>query len=341
MYYVFAAGYKSLLFALYIKNVSCKEIVIITYSTNIVKYCEAENIKYILIDQFPPRISSIFKLFAFKRKLDEIIKKIDLGKEDAYIILGMATGYGRFYLAKELSKKGNVYHRRIVRELKKFKPSWSKPIFIKGILYKIIMKLIFDLNIMYYETNKDPRMGVDNDFLKKYNIRDYAPDLHTEEIILEAVKKSKINYRDYDNLIVDDGLSSNILKTDSLQKLYKNLFEMPIEFAFKKHPKPLEQMEQVELSFYEPFKHCDELPMYIPVELFFNNIKKNVLSVFSASLIIASKLEHIKTISLLELVDWHHETYKKEWRSHLIEKSNNKILFPKSFEELEEILLSS
>jgi len=340
MNYVFSAGYKSLLFALYLKNILGKEIIIVTYSTDVEKYCKAEKLNYIFINQFRPRITSIFKLKAFKKILDDVIKKIDMNKEDIYIMTGIAIGYEQFYLAKEISKKGDVYNRMLMRELRIYKTSGLKQIFIRGILYKYIIKIVLGLDIMFYESNKDPRVGIDNDFMEKYNIRDYAPSLNTEEMVFEAVKKSKSNYKEYDNLIIDQGTLVNIIKPDSIKKLYKNLFELPLEFAFKKHPKSVTQITQSELSFYKTFKCCGELPNYIPVELFYNNIKKNVLSIFSASLITAAKLEHLKTISLLELVDWRHESYKKEWINHLKEESENKILFPKTFEELKELLLN-
>ena len=71
----------------------------------------------------------------------------------------------------------------------------------------------------------------------------------------------------------------------------------------------------------------------------FNSIKKNVISVFSTALITASKFDHLKAISMMELVDWYHKPYKIEFKNHLIEESKNKIIFPKNFEELKELLL--
>jgi len=70
-------------------------------------------------------------------------------------------------IAKELAKKGKVYTKIIHREFKIYKKPRSKPFFIRGSIFKIFIKLIFDLNLMYYEANKDPRYGIDNKFLKR------------------------------------------------------------------------------------------------------------------------------------------------------------------------------
>ena len=341
MNYVFCGGYKTLLFALYLKNVLNKEIVVVTYGTDVVEFCKTEKLDYIQIKQFRPRITSVFKLLTFKRKLDDAIKKIDMHKEDVFFVTGKVTSYEVFYLAKELSRKGKVYFVHTMRELKIFKHPWYKP-FIRGILYKYIIKIVLGLDVMYYESNKDPRIGFDNNFMKKYNIKEYTPDLEFEELIFEAVKKTKIKYKSYDNLIVDSGIVDEIIVADSEKKLYNNLFELPLEFAIKKCPqskKYTAEREMADQAYYALFKKCEELPRHIPVEFFFNNIKRNVISMFSTSLITASKFDHLNAISLLELVDWYHKSYKKEFKDHLIEESKNKIIFPTSFEELKEILL--
>jgi len=342
MNYVFCAGYKMLLFALYLKNVLDKEIVIVTYSTDVVEFCRAEKIDYIQIYQFRPHISSILKLIAFKKILDEVIIKIDMHKEDTFFVTSKTISYELFYLVKELSKKGNLYFVPTMRELKIFKSPYYKP-FIRGIIYKLIIKIILGLDVMYYESNKEPRMGIDNNFMKKYNIKEFTLDLPFEELIFEAVKKNKMRYKSYDNLFIDSGIVDEIIVADSEKKLYKNLFELSIEFAFKKCPKShkyTEEREMADSAYYARFNNCEELPRYLPVELFYNNIRKNVVSAFSTALITASKFDHLKAISLLELVDWYHESYKKEFKDHLIEESKNKIIFPKSFKELKEILLN-
>jgi len=340
MNYVFCGGYRTLLFALYLKSTG-KNIVIVAYSNDVVKFCCDQKINYIQIKQFRPYLTSILKLFSFKRKLNAVIKKIDMKKEDNFFLTGYEISYEGFYLAKELAKKGRVYSKIMHRNLKIYQSARFRP-FIRGWINKFIIKIVLGIDAMYYETNKDPRIGIDKNFREKHGIKDFAIDLSIEEIMFEAVKNYKIDFRRYDNLIIDHGIIENIVKTDSIISLFKRIFELNLEFCYKKHPKShkyKKQREQIEIDYYKLFKDYDELPRHYPVELFFNNINYNVISLFSASLSTAAKLKNCRAISLLELIEWKNKSYKKEFKDHLIEQSNNKILFPDSFDELKKLLL--
>lgn len=340
MYYVYCGSYFPLLFALYLRGQG-KEIKIITGNKDVIKYCQTENINYIPLEFVMPTVTSLYRFYILKKKLDEIIEEHGK-KQDKFFLMGNIKTYDFFYLAKELSiRKNIVYYKPISRQLKKYKPSKSKPIFFRGAIMKFFLKQIMDLDLIYYEgSNGDPVFGVDEKFLKKYNILKYKPNISSEDLILEVVKKSKSNYKEYDNFIIDKGPLSNYITFDSVKRLYEKLFELPLDFAFKKHPSPIIQKDHSETEFYEPFSRCDEIPRYIPAELFFNNVRKNVISLVSDALVTASKLQHLKSIALLELVEWHRDPCKKELKEYLIEASNNKILFPNNFEELKEILLS-
>ena len=199
-----------------------------------------------------------------------------------------------------------------------------------------------DLNLIFYETNKIPRFGINDRFLEENNIKIFAQNQDFNEFIIDVVKKSKINQKKYENLIIGDGPGiGDIVKYDSIKKVYKNLLGSPLEFAFKRHPNPVKAKYEIHMLHKDLFKNCETFPDYIPVELFFNNIKKNVISILSVSLIIASRLKHLKAISLLELVEWYHQSYKDEVKKGLMKASKNKILFPTSFEELKAIILDS
>jgi len=349
MNYIYSGGYKSLLFAIGMKNRG-KKISIITNNNDIVKYCKTENIKCIHYNfirlTFP---SVIYKIFSLKKSLDEVIEKMDFGKKDNFYMIGSRIkGYDGFYLAKELSKIGKAYYRNPHdRQLKLYKQPRFKPIFIRGTILKFFLKQVFGLDIVYYNLNEIPCLGIDDHFLQENNIDIYAPNTSSDTIIFNTIQKSKSNIKDSDNLILDDGPLSTpnplfgpyIIKHDTLRRAYKNLIDIPVQFAFKKHPKTTTQEHTSDLSFYDLFNSCEELPSYIPVELLFNNIKKNVISTYSSSLILASQLPHLKAISLLELITWHNESFKEEMKDWLKQKSNNKILFPKSYDELTEILL--
>ena len=240
MNYIFCGSYNGLLFALYIKNLG-EEITVLSYNKNIIKYCKNENIKVIDFKKRPKTPhKSLIKLIRFKKILDKTIKKIDFKKDDKFFITGnMALGYDPFYLAKKLSKKGVCFYKYTDKKFKIFKSTKLKNIYFRGILLKIVIKMIFNLDIIFYETNKEPRLGVNINFMKKYDIKEYNPDDPFEQLILDTIKKTKINYKEFDNMIIDQGLPKGIIKHNSLVNFYKKLFGLPIEFALKKHPDAL------------------------------------------------------------------------------------------------------
>jgi len=343
MDYIVGGAYKSLLFALYLKNILGEKITIITYKKDVIRFCEAENIDYIKIKRVKFTASTLYEVFTLKKTLDDLIEEIEIKKEDKIFLLSNAKGYDFFYLAKELSNKCIGYYKNPDKELKIFKPPRFKPIFIRGAVIKSVLKLVLDLDLIYYRgNNENPYLGIGEKYLDRNNIIRYASDISSEDIILEVVKKSKLNFKEFDNLIIDQGPLINRVRFDTMRMLYKNLLDLPIDFSFKRHPRSTTQEPQLDLNsndYYELFKNCDELPRYIPVELFCSNVKKNVIALFSTSLIPISQLKHLKAISLLELVEWVNTSWKNEVKDHLIKKSNNKILFPKSFEELREIII--
>jgi len=352
MNYVFSRAPKPLLFALYLKNVLEEEVTLITCDKDTIKYCDIEKIEYIQFELKDTRfefgkykIASIYKLSALKKMMDEVIEKINPGKEDKFFLVGLPMkAFDSFYLAKELSKKCVVYHRNPHdRQISIFKSSKYKSIFFRGEILRIMLKIVFGLDLMYYEYNNNPTLGVDDKFLKKYNISIYLPGVSSRELDLNTMKKTKSSYKEYDNVIIDDRTPlENVTKFDSTKKVYEELFSLPIDFAFKKHPTSTSVIPggRLSKSFYKIFKNCEEIPRYIPAELLCNNIKKSVISIHSVTLIAASQLPHLKSVSLLELVDWYNESYKKEFKNYLIEKSDNKIIFPNSVKELKEILLN-
>jgi len=340
MNYVFCGAYKGLLFGLYLKH-SGEKITIVTDNKDLIQYCKVEKIDYIK-SVTSLAFADFYKILNFKKKLDETIEKIDIKKEDAFFILGSVKGYGYYYLAKELSKKCDFSYYKSVdlegRELKKFKPPWYKPIFIRGGVLRIVMKIFLGLDLKYYDANTILCLGITDDFLIKYNIKEYEPEHSGEDLIFKGLKASNKKFKEYDNLIIDQGPLVNYVEFDSLKQLNKKILKLPIKFAFKKHPNSLNETE-FKKKYYKIFDNCKILSKYMPVELFLINNEKSVIAVFSTSLITASKFDNLKSVSLLELVKWHNKKTKEEWRQTLSKASKNKILFPNTFEELKEILL--
>jgi len=338
MEYIFCGAYESLLFALYLKEIG-EKITIVTDNNNILKYCEIENIEYIKFEKISVTPLKIYKVFYLKKILNNALDKIILKNGDHFYLTGESKAYNAFYLAKELSKRGVVYFYNPGRKPEKYKHSKNKPFFVRGEIVRFILKLFLNLDLIYYDSRGSPCFGINDAFMKKHNITKYKLDVSSDKIGLIVAKRSKLNFKKFDNLIISQGTLNNIIKSDSLKNIYKNILNLPVEFAFKKHP--VQKSNKIsDLSFHNIFEKCHDIPEYIPVEMIFNNIKKDVISVYSISLINASKFKHLKSISLLELVDWGNKSFKKEIKNYLITESNNNILFPKNIKELEKIILN-
>lgn len=337
MNYVYCGSHLALLFALSLKNKG-KKITIISSNEDIIRYCKDEKIDSIRLDFIRPSISKLNKIFKLKKMLNSALEQIKCGKDDCLFLTGAMKGYDSFYIAKELSKRRcKIYNTDPTGiEFKEF-----KPVFLRGIFIRLAFKLILNLDLQYYTVRGVPFLGVDDKFLKKYNIIDYPLDITHEELIIDVAKNIKSKRKTCKNLIIDQGSFGDILKPGSIKKMYENLLKIPAEYTFKKHPGPVEKDSLSDISVNQLFKNCEEAPRYIPAELLFNSINNSVISVFSAPLITASHFKHLKSISLIELVEFNDESYKRKVKNNLIEKSNNKILFPNSFEELKSILLNS
>jgi hypothetical protein len=337
MNYIFCPSYASVFFALHLKS-SGKEIKIITNNISVKKYCRSADIECIYFDYIDISITRFYKIFIFKSRIKNLIKKINIKKEDNFYLLDNTFCYNGFYLAKEWSKKGNVY---FIYNLVKFPKNYIKDKYLNlNFLEKTtliyLFKIFLGLDLILFEVNCRPIFGFDDKFLERNEIKKNTLNRDLRELQLDAMRKSHIKQKEYDNLIITEGSVSGILNENSVQKMYKNLLKLPYKFAVKHHPRVLKTQKSE--RYEKLFINCEEFPDYIPVELLFNNVRKNVISLFSTSLIAASQLEHIKAISLLELVEWNNPAYKKEVKKWLLKESNKRIIFVNNFEELNTFL---
>lgn len=336
MNYIICPSYASVFFALHLKN-SGKKIKIITHNISVKKYCRTADIDCIYFDYVDVPITRLYKIFILKSRIDKLIKKINIKKEDNFYLLDNSYDINTFYLAKEWSKKGNVYFNMLGRKFDTYiENKYLNLSFFARTSLRYLFKILLGLDLIFLEVNGAPIFGFNDKFLKKNKIMKFSLNKNLNELQLDAMRKSHIKLRGYDNLIATEGNLSGIINEDSLVKMYKSLLKLPHTFAVKFHPRVLKTQK---LEKYE--KLCinyEELSDYIPVELLFNNIKKNVIAIYSTSLSSASQLEHLKAISLLELVEWNNPSYKKEVKAWLIKESNNRIIFVKTFEELNKLL---
>ena len=338
MNYIYCGAHRPILFALALKKQN-EQITIISYDDQVIEYCKNESINYIKYDFKMLIPKNIFSLFNYKKILDNLINSIAFSKNDNFFILGNRTkAIDAFYLGKEFSKKGSVYYKDITSKPTIYKRPKYRP-FFRGDILRLGLKYILGLDLIYYNINNKPTLGFNSKFLNKFNIFEYKPEFSGEELLIKSLQKRKKSNNKIKNLIILGDLrgigeyTNDHLKADSTKQLFREILNIPIDFSYKKHPDVPSN-----ITFYDYFKSYEEIPMYKPVETVFPEVENSIIAVYSISLLLASKLKHLKAISLLELIEWESEEWKNEMKNWLVNESNNKILFPKSFSELQSIL---
>lgn len=80
----------------------------------------------------------------------------------------------------------------------------------------------------------------------------------------------------------------------------------------------------------------DILPAFVPAELLYKDSVKMYLSVFSASI---ANVERGVAVSMADLITFKSYEIKEQLRQGLLQRSKSKILFPKSLDEFEQIVI--
>ena len=162
-----------------------------------------------------------------------------------------------------------------------------------------------------------------NVILKKINYNFF-------EMINDVTSKIKLNYGVNKIVYLDQNFSkSSQIERQSLKILYDYIAKLDVDIKF--HPY---------MNSTAKFPNCFSLPTFLPSELLCAE-KKVVISISSIGLISPSFNNNIKSISLMNLVNFNCINNKKKIFDFLYENSKGKILFPSSFNELDKIILSS
>ena len=338
---------------------SGEEVTVVTSSRDVREYCLATKTKFLYFETLIPKyipannpiavisaaVMFLRDLTVLKRRLDRVVNEIDLGAGDTFHLLTRLIQYDNFYLAKKFSKKGRVCFSAI--EGKDDKPYVAKfrRVDFKRLLLRKVLKIVLGLDLIFIEMESGVTgqtapyyLGIDGEFLKRHGIVNQSRDL-MELMSLVAVKTSTSDHEKYDHLIIGEGGGvTDRIEYDSLKTVYQYLAALPLEIAVKKHPQHDDTPTKINELYDEVFGDRTKLPIHIPVELAFSHISKSVIAVSSTHLAIATELDHLRVVSLLELLDWKSEENKIEVKQNLVKMSNSKIIFPETLEDLGELM---
>lgn len=297
------------------------EVIVITSTENILKACKLLKIKYIE--------HKIFKLKDFIIKKVEVIKEIlrllSIVKEDEIHFSHTQFAVFCFLLVDHFNKKGGktYFHNFEFVYPKPNLTSLIKKTYIYYKFYQILLKI-------FYKIPLEVRMSTSNSFMISLNLKyifNNSNLIDNKDTYYNEVQKFYFNY-DFEypkieNLFIAQTFTNyNLFREEKIKELLPVINNEKI--YVKNHPK---------LGKVPGLEKCKELPDFLPVELFFNKVTNCVFSFHSASLIVASKFENCKTVSLLDIVK-QNDPFLDEVKLDLQNKSDRRIIFPKSIEEL-------
>ena len=313
--YIFVPSYPSLFFALQ-KKLENSSIIVITNNHSVKLLLDELSIDYLYYDfKF-----NLKKIIECKKKLDNLFTLLDTNKE--FYLLDNAFAIDGFYLVSKWYR-GKVYYKNLSTEFEIVRSN----IPLKYKIIKTLIKCILNIDLSFRSRGSDLIWAIDNKFVDRYNIT----RLHINNEAsakLNIIQQFQIPYKKVDYLFISQGQMSTIIKRESFENLFSQLIVRQ-NVIIKEHPKH-------KLLLHEDYNNC--FPDYIPAEFILGNINRGILSIYSLTLISAALFSGIKAISLLELVDWEDVNYKNQTKIMLENKSNGKIIFPRNYKELANLL---
>ena len=333
MTYVYCECYSPIFWALHLRDKGENEVTIITINKNVEKFCVHISMRCIYFERIPLSVFKFYNLNKFKRNIKSILKLIKIKENEAFYILDNAFLLEGFYFSHLLKNKKNVIYFKCIEFNELYKSHINKKYIItklNTIFYKIFLKI--DLVIKSIDNNK-PVIGINKNFLVKNNISISKENKSFNEIKIELIKRNKINFGPVHSLFIDAGPpeSATYLKSNHMRDIILLLRKYSEKIMIKEHPN-----FKRDVDFFNDFKL---IPDYFPAELILHGIQKNVISISSTTLISSANLDKLKTISLLDIVEWENNANKEQIKQNLIKESGNKIIFVKTIEELEKLIM--
>lgn len=328
MEFIYARSYYGIFIALLVKSTN-QNITVISPSTDIIELCKLLDIKYLQIPDIP-RAEYLKNRKKIKNEIEDIIKVISDSK---FHFSHKQFDTFCFILVGELIKgKKEIFFHPIEVDYENdgfFSLSVGKYLsYFKKVYEAIQIKLIWNLRLNITVQSKIILLSLPKSIFNNQRIEIVSYKKDFEKLKADISLKNQITLFKSKTLFISQNLNNipELIENDSINDLYSKLKQL--NMTVKLHP----NMEKDNF-----FTECPTYPTFIPVEFLFSNVG-NVISVHSASLITASYFPYIKTISLLNLLQWKDNNYKEKVKNILIKGSENRIVFPENYDELFAIL---
>ena len=287
-------------------------------------------------------ISKLFYVFPDIVKERRYLKKI-FNTYFAELKDGEVFFFGRgfcaytFYLIKKLKKANRVVYipdpSYDVLSIDKFTPRN-----IVDLASLTISKLIYGRNLSMGKLSDKKLPYMSNKFMEKEV--DKVITIEERNELMEHFELGSFKICDVDNYSViyfDGSLVTNGFIADEaiFRRELSDIFHIlskyfpEREIARKYHPHYSDDKAMIRIG--------DVLEDFVPAELLYNENVKMYLGVFSIAL---ANVENGLAVSLADLISFKDEKLKDEKKEILIKRSRSQIIFPKSLDEFENIIMN-
>ena len=197
----------------------------------------------------------------------------------------------------------------------------------------IAMKLIFGLDITLGKYVGARFPSIPDSFMKKKVGRCCSPEERDEKLKGFNLGKYRVFGADCDVIYFDHEIERSWISVDTLKMEISGVFDILLKYfphdriAYKNHPRH---------NGNGSLKAGVILEDFIPAELLSVRRVKIFLSVWSSSI---TNVDGCTAISLINLISLKDDTIKEEIKRGLLQKSKTGILFPRSLDEFERILI--
>jgi hypothetical protein len=302
------------------------EVIVITAAKNIIEACDFLKVK--CIEHSPFGISDFVKR---KGKIDAEVDRLirELGNHELHFSHTQFAIFC-FYLVKKLNDRNGktVFHNFEFVYSNPNKLSLFQRNFYGVKSWQVSIAIIYKLPIVVrMSTSTSYMISFDLNYINNYCSQVIDDKDQYYNLTLKMFQNYSFDYPKMENLFI-----AQTFTNQSLFDKKKIEIVLPIlnssNISVKNHPK---------LGAVKGLSKCLEMPDFIPVELFFQKVTGCIISFHSTSLITASKFETVKTISLMDIVKTE-DVFMVNIKKDLINKSNNRLLFPQTIHEFKEIL---
>jgi len=284
-----------------------------------------------LTNKFDDTFSIFYNLIMSKREYSKLFKGI---KNCSIYFFNTGSTVVTFSYIQKLAKNNKIffYSSEPNKLEKQIKPTLMKDKYTS--FSSFLLKIVMGIDIKFRKDCNLVRPCIYKEFFKKNNItevyEEFDPNIYKKYMKKVDLKNKKVLVLWSD--LVGEGRIDEKTFTEQSDKLIRILREYyPNKYIIKAHP----NMKKL----YGAMVCAPQLDSYVPSQFFMYHPWKIVIADCSAALVFPEEqnLTNTKLIELVDILAFKDDATRKELKDFLI-KWNPHLLFPKSFNELEEMI---